>query len=207
MPSPSVDPAEPADPALAPADVDELFALADASIMSGLRGRGPRLPDPAALPDALRRPVKAFVTLTVDGALNGCIGGIEGDEPLGAAVAHHAWSAAFTDPRLPPLRADQHDRMLIEISLLSPVEPLPAGSREEVLARLRPHTDGLVIAYASRRGLFLPAVWEQLADPAEFLDHLLRKAGLPARGWPAGITASRFTATRYARRACSPSAA
>ncbi len=201
MPSPS------AEPALGPADVDALFDLAEASIVAGLGGGGPRLPDVAALPDVLRRPVNAFVTLTVDGALNGCIGGIDATEPLGAAVAHHAWSAAFTDPRLPPLRAAEYERLVIEISLLSPLEPLAARSREEVLAQLRPHLDGLVVALGSRRGLFLPAVWEQLPGPGEFLDHLMLKAGLAPRAWPVGMTASRFTATRYARKACSPTTA
>jgi AmmeMemoRadiSam system protein A len=194
------------EPELAPADVDALFDVAEAAIIAGLGGGGPCLPDIATLPEALRRPVNAFVTLTVDGALNGCIGGIEANEPVGAAVAHHAWSAAFTDPRLPPLRAAEYERLVIEISLLSLLEPLAAASREEVLAQLRPHVDGLVVGLGSRRGLFLPAVWEQLTGPDEFLDHLLLKAGLAPRAWPVGMTASRFTATRYAR-ACSPSAA
>jgi AmmeMemoRadiSam system protein A len=195
VPSPS------AEPALDAGDVDRLFAIADAAILDGLRGGTRRLPAVEGLPDALLRPVNAFVTLTVDGALNGCIGGIEGTQPLAVAVAHYAWSAAFTDPRLPPLRAEEREHLVIEISLLSPLEPVPAATRAETLSQLRPHVDGLVIGCGARRGLFLPAVWEQLPDPDDFLDHLLLKAGLAPRSWPAGTVVSRFTARRYARKA------
>ena len=191
MPSPS------AEPALEPADLGLLFDIADASIANGLQGRPPRLPDVAALPEPLRRKQHAFVTLTVDGALNGCIGDIEGDEPLARAVAHHAWAAAFTDPRLPPLRPEEYERLLVEISLLSDMVPVAAASRDELLAVLRPHIDGLVVSALGRRALFLPAVWEQLPDAAEFLRHLKTKAGLGAAHWSDGFKASRFTATEY----------
>jgi len=182
-------------------DLDLLFEIAQAAILEGLVGRAPPLPSVEALPDTLRAPVDAFVTLTVGGALNGCIGSIDGGRALAVAVAHHAWSAAFTDPRLPRLRAEQFGLLEIEISVLSPLEPLPARSREELLAELRPHVDGLLIAFGPRRALFLPAVWEQLPDPGDFLDHLLLKAGMSPRSWPGGMAASRFSATRYARKA------
>ena len=195
MPSPS------ADPVLEAAELDVLFSIAGTAILDGLRGGTPRLPPVETLPTALQQAVDAFVTLTVDGALNGCIGAIESAEPLGVAVAHHAWSAAFTDPRLPPLRYEQYERLEIEISLLSPLEPVAATSRDELLGQLRPHVDGLVVTRGPRRGLFLPAVWGQLPDPDAFLDHLLLKAGLSPHGWPAGMAAARFTATRHARKA------
>jgi AmmeMemoRadiSam system protein A len=186
---------------LGTADLDELFEIAEAAIMRGLRGGTPRQPRADELPGPLRQPVNAFVTLVVDGALNGCIGGIDGKQPLGAAVAHHAWAAAFTDPRLPALRPADYEHLVIEISLLSPLEPLAARTREELLAGLRPHVDGLVLETGARRGLFLPVVWEQLLDRGDFVDHLLLKAGLPARSWPPSIAAWRFTAMRYSRRA------
>jgi AmmeMemoRadiSam system protein A len=205
-------------------DLDLLFQVAEDAILEGLRrgdgeafgrrcgrrwgprpggaGRGPgEAPSLDRLPDALRAPVNAFVTLLVDGALNGCIGSIDGGQPLALAVAHHAWSAAFADPRLPPLRAEDLAHLVIEISLLSPLEPVPSGSREELVTALRPHVDGLVLGVGARRGLFLPAVWEQLPDPEDFVDHLLVKAGLARGAWPAGLAASRFSAVRHARKA------
>jgi len=96
-PSPS------ADGALAADDASLLLDIADAAIVEGLVGGPPSAPPLALLPAALRQHVGVFVTLTVDGDLNGCIGTIEGEEPLGHGTARHAWSAAFADPRLPAL--------------------------------------------------------------------------------------------------------
>ena len=75
-PSPS------SEPQVVPNDAELLLDLADASVIAGLTGRPVPLPALDALPAALRREVGAFVTLTVEGALNGCIGNIEGAEPL-----------------------------------------------------------------------------------------------------------------------------
>jgi len=195
VPSPS------ADTHLGPAETRLLLDIAAAAIIDGLLDRPPGAPPVTALPPPLREERGTFVTLTVDGSLNGCTGTIEGVEPLGHAVARHAWSSAFTDPRLPALRPEDHERLLIEVSVLSGLSPLPARSRDDLLDRLRPRVDGLVIAAGRRRAVFLPAVWEQLPDPAEFLDHLQLKAGLPAHSWPAEMRAHRFTAERFARRA------
>jgi hypothetical protein len=84
---------------------DLLLDIAERAIVDGLRNSRPTVPTPDELPDELHRPVGAFVTLNVHGQLNGCIGSIETDEPVGVSVARHAWSAAFTDPRLPALRS------------------------------------------------------------------------------------------------------
>ncbi|HET7487785.1 MAG TPA: AmmeMemoRadiSam system protein A [Acidimicrobiales bacterium] len=193
-PSPSAD-------RLAPADAEVLLDLAEAAIAAG--HAGVRLaPAPlATLPPALRRPAGAFVTLRVAGELNGCIGSIEPVEPLAHAVARHARSAAFADPRLPPLRPDQHDRLDVEISVLSPLVPLPGESRDAVLAALRPGVDGLLIAAGGRQAVFLPAVWEQLPDPEVFLAQLEAKARLRPGRWPRTLRAWRFTTATYTRRA------
>jgi AmmeMemoRadiSam system protein A len=182
-------------------EAELLLDIADASIVAGLRGRRPTAPDPAELPAALRAVVGSFVTLTVLGQLNGCIGSIEGSAPLGVAVARHAWSAAFSDPRLPALRPADYEHLDIEVSVLSPLAELPVGSRLELLDGLRPRTDGLVVAAGRRQAVFLPAVWESLPGRAEFLDHLYLKAGLAPGSWPLGMQAFRFTAQKV-RRAC-----
>ncbi len=105
-------------------DVDLLLDIAERAIVAGLRNVRPTVPALHELPDALRRPAGTFVTLNVRGELNGCIGSIESDEPLGVSVARHAWSAAFTDPRLPALRWVDFDHLDIEISILSPLAPI-----------------------------------------------------------------------------------
>jgi AmmeMemoRadiSam system protein A len=183
------------------ADVDLLLDIAERAIVAGLRDVGPTGPALHELPDALRRPAGTFVTLNVRGELNGCIGSIESDEPLGVGVARHAWSAAFTDPRLPALRWVDFDHLDIEISILSPLAPIAAPSRADLLDQLEPRVDGLLIAAGSRRAVFLPSVWEQLPSAATFLDHLFRKAGLPLDWWPDDLRAFTFTADKFGRRA------
>ena len=170
------------------------------AIADGLRGRRPRLPEVAELHPAIRPHRGVFVTLTVDDRLNGCIGTIEATEPLGRGVPRNAWSAAFADPRLPALRPADVELLTVSISVLSPLSPIAADSREELLGELRPGTDGLVIEAGSRRGVFLPSVWDQLPDRDEFLDHLLAKAGLRVGSWPRGLRAERFTTTGFTRR-------
>ena len=183
-------------------DRDILLDIAEAAIADGLVGRPPSAPTVELLPSALREHRGVFVTLTVDATLNGCIGSIAGIEPLGHGSARHAWSAAFVDPRLPALRHHDYDRLVIEVSVLSPLMTLPATSRRDVLNQLQAGADGLVIA-ADRhhQAVFLPAVWDQLPQPAVFLDHLQLKAGLPPGQWPAGMQAWRFSVEKFARHA------
>ena len=178
-PSPS------SEPQVAPDDAELLLDLADASVIAGLAGRPAPLPALDVLPAALRREAGAFVTLTVDGVLNGCIGSIDGAVPLGIAVPRLAWSAAFADPRLPALRADQYGRLTISVSILSPLAPMTVASRAKLVAELRVGADGLVIGTPTRRAVFLPSVWEQLPDPGR-----LRRLSLPEGRAPRGLLAS-----------------
>jgi len=177
----------------------QLLDIADRVIMAGLDSRGPLVPDRSGLHADLRRTFGAFVTLTVRGELNGCIGSIEGDEPLDLAVARHAWSAAFEDPRLPPLRWSDYAHLAIEVSVLSPLSVLPAESRSGLLDALRPGVDGLLIGAGMRRAVFLPSVWEQLPSADAFVEHLFRKAGLAPDVWPDDLRAHRFTAQKITR--------
>lgn len=170
-----------------------LLDLADQAIRAGLAGEPVPLPALADLPPELRCGGGVFVTITVDGALNGCIGSIESDEPIGWSVMRHAWSAAFDDPRLERLTPGGYRRCTIEVSLLSPLEPVPVVSRAQLLGLLRPEVDGLVIESGRRRAVFLPTVWSQIRSPGAFLDHLLVKAGLAPGELPRGLAAARFT--------------
>jgi AmmeMemoRadiSam system protein A len=174
-----------------------LLEVAHDSIVRGLGGAGLTLPDLGTLPAGLGRPAGVFVTLEVDGQLNGCIGTITPDQALAHATARHARSAAFEDPRLPLLRPEDYPRLTVEVSVLSALTPVAAGSPEQLLASLRPHVDGLVLTGAGRRGVFLPKVWERLPEPGEFVAHLLFKAGLPPAWWPPDAAAQRFTVQEF----------
>jgi len=145
----------------------------------------------------LARPGATFVTLTKNGRLRGCIGSLEARRPLLEDLRANAYAAAFHDPRFAPLEAGELPGVRFELSLLSPPEPLPVLSEEELLKTLRPGTDGVVLSLGSRRGTFLPQVWEDLPEPGDFLRHLKAKAGLSEVGWPAGIEVSRYTVKKW----------
>ena len=175
-----------------------LFELADDAIRRGLDGERFVAPAVEALPEELRQPAAVFVTLEVRGQLNGCIGSIEPEDPLGVAVARRAYDAAFNDPRLPRLTRRDYDDLSVEVSVLSPMEPLDVGSEDELLAVLRPGIDGLLIESERRRATFLPAVWDDIADASTFLAHLYAKAGLP--GWVPGLRVWRYQAEKLVTR-------
>lgn len=145
----------------------------------------------------LREPGACFVTLTQQGALRGCIGTLEPYRPLLADVKANAVAAALRDPRFAPLEKKELSYTELEVSLLSPMEPLGFSDEEGAVARLRPGVDGLVFKYGHLRSTFLPQVWEQLPQPEEFLAHLKRKAGLSPDFWAPGVELFRYTVSKW----------
>lgn len=169
-----------------------LLDTARRSIAHGLR-HGQALPvEPTGYPAALRETRATFVTLERRGRLRGCIGTLEAHQPLVCDVADHAYAAAFNDPRFPPLTLIEAEELVLHISVLTPPEPLACGSEAELLARLRPGVDGLILEDDTYRATFLPAVWDDLPEPAEFLTQLKLKAGLPAEHWSATLRFRRY---------------
>jgi len=147
--------------------------------------------------DWLNQPGATFVTLTHEGKLRGCIGTLVAERPLHEDVAQNARAAAFRDPRFPPVTLQEFTRLGIEVSLLSPLEPVVFSSEMHLLSLLRPGVDGLLIEHGRLRGTFLPQVWEQLPEPHSFLEQLKRKAGLPAGFWAPEIRVSRYTVSKW----------
>jgi len=186
----------PADRPIGGADRDLLIGVADGAICDGLAGRPPTLPDPDAMPAPLRRRAATFVTLHVDGELNGCIGSIEATEPLSTGAARHAWSAAFDDPRLPSLRVGDYERLTIEVSVLSALVPTVAVTSGDLMETVRPGVDGLLIQAGRRRGVFLPSVWATLTTPRRFVTELFVKAELDPGGRRTDLRAWTFTADK-----------
>lgn len=172
-----------------------LLALARHAIERQLSDGQPPL-DLPLLPQ-LQEKGASFVTLHKDGQLRGCIGSPIAWRPLAEDVADNAVRAAFSDPRFPPVGADEMFRVKLSLSLLTPPEPMRFTGEEDLLNQLRPGIDGLIIEDQGRHALFLPAVWSQLPDPRTFLAHLKHKAGLPVDHWSEGFRASRFTADEY----------
>jgi len=124
-----------------------------------------------------------FVTLTIDGKLRGCIGNLTSDESLVSGIRRNAINAAFHDPRFSSLSLSELDLVSIEVSILS--EPLPLHYREtdDLLKKIRPNIDGVILRKGIASATFLPQVWEQLPQPQDFLTQLCLKAGLAADAW------------------------
>jgi len=164
--------------ALTPAEGEVLLSLArrvlERAVLHGDFSR----PDLEEFPARLREPGATFVTLTVFGELHGCIGSVQARRPLALDVTENALSAAFNDPRFPPLGPDDLPGLNIEISILTPLQPLSYTSPSHLVGQLRPGVDGVLIIRGRQRGLLLPQVWERLPDPAEFMAQLCLKAGL-----------------------------
>lgn len=172
-----------------------LLALARDALAHGVRHGGPLPVDVAALPEPLARPAASFVTLRRrDGELRGCLGELEPRHPLAESVVRNAWQAACRDPRFPPVAAAELDELDVHVSVLGPLEPLPARSESELRAALRPGADGLLIDDGVHRATFLPAVWSALPDPERFLVELKRKAGLADGAWPDSLRVWRYAA-------------
>ncbi len=141
-----------------------------------------KLPPP---PESLKEPSGAFVTLNSwpRGELRGCIGFPEPLFPLIEAVAKAAFAAAFQDPRFPPLSPGEE--FTVEVSVLTPPEPVPGETPEEIVEGVEVGKHGLIVRYVTgRSGLLLPQVAvEEGWDAKTFLEHTCLKAGLPPDAW------------------------
>ena len=175
-----------------------LLEVARRSIRHGLDQGRPLSVDPNDFPDTLRPAAATFVTLEDRAGLRGCIGRLEATRPLVEDVADNAYSAAFRDPRFPPLREDEWAGGLdVHISVLTSPEPLSVANEEDLLALLRAGKDGLILEEGRHHATFLPSVWESLPRPAEFLAHLKLKAGLPPGYWSPELRFFRYGSENF----------
>jgi uncharacterized protein len=172
-----------------------LLRLARESILSALEERKLSLDSPTA---HLAQPRGVFTTLHLQGQLRGCVGYVLPVSPLYTAVAETARAAAFEDTRFYPVKVDEARQLTIELSILSPPQPI-----DPELVEVGRH--GLLIGMAGRRGLLLPQVpIEHRWDRITFLEQTCGKAGLPVDAWQKGATVEAFTAEVFGELA-SPS--
>lgn len=160
-----------------------LLRIAREAIEHAARGRIPPPIEPESLTNNLREKGASFVTLTVHGNLRGCIGALEAYQSLAEDVREHAVSAAMDDPRFPPVNEAELDRIHIEVSRLTPPQELTYSTSGDLLKKLRPHVDGVILKQGFRKATFLPQVWEKIPDPQEFLEQLCYKMGAPGDAW------------------------
>lgn len=164
-----------------------LLRLARQALEIGVRGDTPAPPRFSELSPALQANGATFVTLTRHGELRGCIGALEAHQPLAQDVQEHAVAAALNDYRFPSVTPAELDEIKIEVSRLTPPQALHYTDAEDLLAKLRPGIDGVTLRNSSgRRATFLPQVWRQLPDKAQFLNHLCQKMGASPDAWRSG---------------------
>jgi uncharacterized protein len=146
--------------------------------------------DISSPPEQLKAELKenrgVFVTLNKNGQLRGCIGNIEPVKSIFDGVSDNAKNAAFHDPRFSPLAQDELGSVQIEVSILTRPEPLKYNDAKDLIKKLRPGIDGVIIRKQARVATFLPQVWDQLEAPDAFLSHLCAKAGLFPDEWKKG---------------------
>ena len=167
---------------LSPETRETLLRLARKALKEAVE-HGRHLPVPNEVEPSLRERKGTFVTLTIAKQLRGCIGNIYPEFPLAEAITTNAYRAAREDPRFAPVNRAELGSIEVEISVLTEPMPLQFATADELLTRLRPHVDGVVLKVGSRRSTFLPQVWEKLPRPAEFMAQLSTKAGLSPEGW------------------------
>jgi len=170
-----------------------LLALARVAIEREL-GRPATAPDTA---DWLRAPGASFVTLKQSEKLRGCIGTLQAHRALADDVQANALAAAFRDPRFKPLTRDELDTTKVEVSLLSALTPIIFDDEASALSQLKPGIDGLVFEYGYHKSTFLPQVWEDLQEPAEFVSTLKQKAGLPPDFWDRDVKLARYAVSKW----------
>ena len=160
-----------------------LLHLARESMEHAVKGKKLPALDVNTLMPRLREDGASFVTLTINDELRGCIGALEAYQSLAVDVREHAIAAALEDPRFPPVVESELNRIKLEVSRLTAPRLLEYSSAEDLLVKLNPHIDGVILKDGRRRATFLPQVWDKIPDPSEFLNHLCEKMGARSNLW------------------------
>lgn len=168
---------------LTKAEKQTLLDLAREALECGVRGK--KLPAVAErlLTPLLRAEGASFVTLTSNGQLRGCIGALQPYQALVEDVREHAIAAALEDTRFPPVRPNELSHIHIEVSRLTMPQALIYPDADDLLAKLRPGIDGVILRDGPRRATFLPQVWAQIPSKEEFLSQLCVKMGTAPNLW------------------------
>lgn len=161
-----------------------LLNVARKSINNGCSFKMPLKIDYKDYPSELLEKRATFVTLHKNNDLRGCIGSLQPYRALVEDVAMNAYASAFNDYRFPQVEINEINQLVIDISILTPRMQLSVNSEAELLAKIRPNIDGLLIEGSGYSATFLPSVWEELTNPKDFLAHLKQKARMPLDAWP-----------------------
>lgn len=173
-----------------------LLEIARTSLREALTGSA-RRDAGGDVPPWLLENAATFVTLRKLGDLRGCVGSVKAVRPLIVDVRENAVAAAMRDPRFPPLDPEELEEVDLEVTLLSPLQPLTFSTESEALAQLEPGIDGVLLQWHGYRATYLPQVWEALSEPGTFLASLKQKAGLAADFWHPEVEILRYSARHW----------
>lgn len=174
-----------------------LLEVAAASIEFGFAEQRALEVDAQKHPPQLTEFRNTFVTLYARGEFQGCIGSMRPIAPLVQDVAKNAYFAAFMDRRVAPLNRADFTALKISISVLSAPEPIAFVDEDDLIRKVRPGIDGLIVHEQGQSGTLLPSVWEHLPDPRDFVRHVKAKAGLPTSYWSTSIRYMRYTTEAF----------
>ena len=150
---------------------------------------------------SFQAPGAAFVTLTKQGQLRGCIGSLQASRPLAEDVRANAQAAALQDPRFAPVSAGEAPGLVVEVSVLTAPQPLPFANESHAIWQLRPGVDGVIFECVEQgrtfRSTYLPQVWEQIPQARAFMAHLKVKAGLPFDFWSPQVCLSAYQVQKF----------
>ncbi len=172
---------------------DQAFLLRTArAVLEGMK-------EEQKVPKQLLEKRGVFVTLTIDGALRGCIGELYPVHSIYDAVVENTKRAAYDDSRFPQVTEREKPLIRIELSILSLPEAIAYTSQKQLFGLLHNHP-GVIIRADDHAATFLPQVWDTLRDPEEFLSHLCAKAGLPPNRWKKGVHIELYTVEHFQER-------
>jgi len=171
---------------LTPGEEDVLLKLARDTLNQYYEdGSRPEIEENALTPK-MKKLSGCFVTLNKNGDLRGCVGHILPQVPLYECVIENALNAALHDTRFNPVAKDEVPDLHIDVSVLTLPEKMTYSSPDDLLRKLVPGRDGVVLKVRGRQSTYLPQVWEQLPDKEEFLTSLCRKQGSSGDCWKSG---------------------
>jgi AmmeMemoRadiSam system protein A len=168
---------------LTPEEKQTLLQIARRSLEAAVRGQGLPALERASMTPRLLADGASFVTLTVHGELRGCIGALQPYQPLAADVREHAAAAALEDYRFHPVGPDELPAIAVEVSRLTVPTPLEYTTPDDLISKIHPGTDGVILRDSYQRATYLPQVWEKIPEPAEFLESLCQKMGAAPDAW------------------------
>jgi len=152
--------------------------MARKSLETYINSKGKKNYQPGQVPVRLQKKTGCFVTLKKKGQLRGCIGYIKARGPLYQCVLENAVNAAVHDNRFSRVIPKELSEITIEISVLTPPRRFNYKKVKELLDKLKPGQDGVILRQGYLSATYLPSVWEQLPDKEMFLSHLCRKGGM-----------------------------